>query len=101
VLLTPLAGDGWIFLEAKGRLELIDRHFELSAQFFGAAWTQRDRDDCFLTEFERSEYETLISELRLALGNEKFEAAFQSGQAMSLKEALTLAVQEFPPLTGS
>ena len=93
-LQTPNLSDGWMFLEAQARLELIDRRLDRSAQLFGAAWIQRERDDCFLTEFERPEYEARIAEVRAAMGEAAFEAAFQKGQAMPFKDALAFALDE-------
>lgn len=92
-LQTPNLNDGWMFLEAKARLELIDGRFERSAQLFGAAWIQRERDDFFLTEFERPEYEARIAELHAGIGDAAYETAFQKGQSMSVKDALQFALE--------
>lgn len=92
-LVSPNLSAAWIFFDGKARLELIDGHFERAAQFFGMAWVQREVGDFFLTEFERPEYEARIAEVRAGMDDAAFEAAFQKGQSMSIKNALQLALE--------
>jgi tetratricopeptide (TPR) repeat protein len=85
---------GWIVVDGMARLELMDGRPEQAVQLFGAAWTQRYRDDCLFTEFERPDYEAVIASARSSLGDKTFDSAFQKGQAMSLKEALEFAAKK-------
>lgn len=97
-LQTPNLNDGWLFLEAQARLKLLDGHFERAALLFGCALKERDFSEIEganpLTEFERPEFEARIAEVRAGMGDAAFEAAFQKGQAMSLKEGLMFAVEK-------
>ena len=97
-LQTPNLNDGWMFLEAQARLELLDGHFEHAALFFGCSLKERVAGDAEgeypLTEFERPELEARIAEVRTAMEKTAFDAAFQKGQSLSLKDALMFAVEE-------
>jgi len=92
-LQNPNLSDEWILLEGKARLELVDGHLERSAQLFGAAWTERERDDFILSELERPEYEVRIAEVRAGIGDAAYETAFQKGQSMLVKDALQFALE--------
>jgi hypothetical protein len=72
----------------------MDGQAERAAQFFGAAWTQREKDDYLpLTEFERPDYEAAIAEARSAIGDAAFDAAFAKGQAMTIEQVLKFALE--------
>ena len=84
----------WMLIEGQARLDVMDGHMQRAAQLFGASWSQRDVDDWPLTEFERPDYEACINIIRAALGNEIYDKLFEKGKAISLKDAIALALEE-------
>ena len=89
--------DPWdpvIITEGIARLDLIDNHLERAAQLFGVSWSARLSDEFPLTEFERPEYEARINTIRARLGDETFNALFEKGKAMSLKDAIAFALEK-------
>jgi predicted ATPase/class 3 adenylate cyclase len=91
---TPNLPVPWLLIEGQARLDVIDGHMGRAAQLFGASWTQRDVDDWPLTEFERPDYEACIDAIRSAIGDEKFDKAFEKGKTMTLKDAIAFALEE-------
>ena len=85
---------GWLVIEGKARLELMDRRAERTAQLFGASWTRREKDDDLLTEFERPDYEAAIAEARSAIGNAAFDEAFAKGKAMTFEQVVRFALED-------
>lgn len=91
---TPNLPLPWLLIEGQARLDVMDGHMGSAAQLFGASWTQRDMDDWPLTEFERPDYEACINAIRAAIDDETFTKLFEKGKAMSLKDAVALALDE-------
>jgi predicted ATPase/class 3 adenylate cyclase len=91
---TSEFSDSHFILEGKARLELMDGRAQRAAQLFGAAWTQREKDDYPpLTEFERPDYEAAIASARSALGDAAFDEAFAKGRAMTIEQILAFALE--------
>jgi hypothetical protein len=89
--------DPWdpvIITEGIARLDLIDNHLERAAQLFGVSWSARLSDEFPLTEFERPDYEARINTIRARLGDETFNALFEKGKAMLLKDAIAFALEK-------
>ena len=84
----------WFLFDGKARLELMDSRAEHAAQFFGIAWTRREKEDYPLTEFERPDYEACIAEIRTAIGDAAFEEAFAKGLGMTFAQALQFALED-------
>jgi hypothetical protein len=93
---TPIIPTPWLLIEGQARLDVVDGHMGRAAQLFGASWTQREDDDWPLTEFERPDYEASVDAVCAALSDEKFAKLFEKGKAMSLKDAVALALKEKP-----
>ena len=91
---TPNLIASWMLIEGQARLDVIDGHMQRAALLFGASWTQRDIDNWPLTGFERPDYEASVSIVRAALGEETFNQLFDKGKAMSLKDAVALALED-------
>ncbi len=91
---TPNIPSPWLVVEGQARLDVMDGRMEHAAQLFGASWTQRDVDDSPLTEFERPDYDACINAILDALGDEIYANLFEKGKAMSLKDAVALALEE-------
>ena len=83
----------WLAFEGCARRELMNGRAERAAQFFGAAWSQRRKDDCLLTEFERPGYESVVASARSAIGDDFFDQAFAKGMAMTLEQTVKFALE--------
>jgi predicted ATPase/class 3 adenylate cyclase len=88
--------EGWLVIEGKARLELIDGHMQRAAQLFGVSWALREKDGYPLSEMERPDYETCINTICSALGDAAYNKAFEKGKAMTLKDAIDFALEESP-----
>ncbi len=91
---TPNIPSPWLVIEGQARLDVMDGRMQRAAYLFGASWTQREEDDWPLAEAERPDYEACINTIRAALGDEPFNKLFEKGKAMSLKDAVALALEE-------
>jgi tetratricopeptide (TPR) repeat protein len=92
LMISPDLLDCWFIFEGKARLELSDANAERAARLFGAASTQRIKDDYPLTEFERPGYDAAITEARAEIGDAAFEQAFANGQAMTIAQVIQFAL---------
>jgi len=81
-------------LERFAMLANAHANFRRAAQLFGAASVLRKEAGTSLMPAERSEYDTELSATRAQLGTATFDAAWQAGQAMTLDQAMELAVSE-------
>ena len=91
---TPNIPSPWLVIEGQARLDVMEGHMERAAYLFGASWTQREKDDWPLAEAELPDYEACINTIRAALGDEICAKFFEKGKAMSLKDAVALALEE-------
>ena len=91
---SPNMPSPWLIIEGQARLDVTEGQMERAAQLFGASWVQRDVDDSPLTEFERPDYEACVNTIRAALGDDAYNKAFEKGKAMSLKDAVALALED-------
>jgi predicted ATPase/class 3 adenylate cyclase len=89
---SPNLPSPWLLIEGQARLDVMDGHMGRAAQLFGASWTQRDVDASPLNEFERPDYEACINTIRAGMGDEIFNQLFEKGKAMTLKDAIALAL---------
>jgi hypothetical protein len=86
--------ETWSLFEGQALLELMEGRMERAAQLLGVSWTQREKDDYPLTEYERPNYETNITETKAALGEAAFDQAFEKGRKMSVRQALEFALEK-------
>jgi hypothetical protein len=66
---------------------------EQAARLFGAAEALRDLTNTPRPPADVADYDRTLAALRAALGEEAFAAAWAAGQAMSLDEAVALALE--------
>jgi predicted ATPase/class 3 adenylate cyclase/DNA-binding CsgD family transcriptional regulator len=71
---------------------------ERSARLFGAAYAQFDSIGKVVERVDRIEHDRHAAVARAQLGNAGFEAALAAGSALSLEEAITLALE--PPIVA-
>jgi tetratricopeptide (TPR) repeat protein len=69
---------------------------ERAARLFGAAEDLRAQAHASLTAFERAEYEAALARLRAALEPEALERAWAEGRALTLDQAIALALSDDP-----
>jgi predicted ATPase len=72
-----------------------------AARFAGAAETIREAQRRQVLPADRPDYDRCISTLRLALGEEAFMAAWETGRAMTWEEAVADALGEDPSARGN
>jgi len=65
-----------------------------AAQLAGVAETLRAGMGAVLRPFEHGVYERAIATVKATLGEEAFHAAFESGQKLTLEEAVQLALED-------
>jgi predicted ATPase/DNA-binding SARP family transcriptional activator len=80
-------------LEGWAALAVAQAQFPRAARLFGAAEATREASDAPLPPTERAEYERDVTALRAALGAEALAAAWAEGRAMSLAEAVRVALE--------
>jgi tetratricopeptide (TPR) repeat protein len=71
-----------------------------AVRLLGAAAALRESIGEALHPVERAEYEGSIAAARAALGEEAFVAAWAAGQALSLEQAIRVALQDAQPATS-
>lgn len=84
-------GIAWC-LEKLGEAAVARSSFRAAATVFGAAAAVRAPANSMMDAPDRPGYDRLISELRTRLGQEAFQEAWGTGQAMALQEAIDLAL---------
>ena len=91
-MLTPLCpGNGSSTSPAFAALEIPD----LAARLWGYAEQLREEIGSPLPSNERPRYERQVSAARAAMGNDAaFDHAWQEGRAMTLEQAMEIALQE-------
>jgi predicted ATPase/DNA-binding SARP family transcriptional activator len=67
---------------------------ERAARLLGAAEALRDAGGAVILPHRRPAFERLLADVRTALGEEAFAAAWAAGRALSLEEAIALALEE-------
>jgi hypothetical protein len=96
LLLAERTGDRLLqitCLEAIAGLLVAQRRYERGARVLGTAEAWRAKIEAASLTAERAAVERHTAVLRTALGREAFAAAWQAGQAMSLDEAIDLALE--------
>lgn len=84
-------------LEGLGRVAAKRGDQERAAGLYAAGAALRDSHNTPPAGFEREGYERAIGEIRLALGEEAFAAAWQAGGAMTVEQATAYALGETGP----
>jgi tetratricopeptide (TPR) repeat protein len=80
-------------LEAMAQLAVAQREYERMARLFGAAEALREAIHAPPSPADRAEYDG-VAEARLVLGEEAFAAAWAAGRALTLEEAVRVALEE-------
>jgi tetratricopeptide (TPR) repeat protein len=81
-------------LERLARVAVAEGQPERAARLLGAAEALRDALGAPLPPADGAEYQRDVTVIRAGLGEEAFAAAWAAGRAMSLEEAVTVALQE-------
>jgi tetratricopeptide (TPR) repeat protein len=79
-------------LEQSAFIEIDRRHERKAAQLLGAAETIREGARAPMAIYELSEYQPFVQRLRSQAPGKAVEAAWQAGRAMTLPDAVDLAV---------
>jgi tetratricopeptide (TPR) repeat protein len=90
-------GSSWLLatkLEGTAGLVSCQGREEQAARLFGAADAIRNRIGTPIWPVYRHLYERDLAAVRAALGDECFEAAWEEGRAMAVKEAVAYALNE-------
>jgi hypothetical protein len=83
-------------LECLAAIAKINEDGPRAARLFGAAEALRDRINIRMTVQERREYDHNVADLRSGMDEEVFASNWAEGRAMSMDQAIRLAV-ESPP----
>lgn len=86
-------GIAWC-LEKLAEANYEQAHFQRSAMIYGAASALRASVGSAIDATDRPDYERTIAELQTAIGEQAFQAAWERGVAMTLKQAIDLALTE-------
>jgi tetratricopeptide (TPR) repeat protein len=86
------SGQAWCLAGLAG-VATLDEEPERAAQLWGAAEAQRQAIGCRPAPAARATRERLMSAAREQLGEEAFAAAWAEGQAMTMEQAIELALQ--------
>jgi predicted ATPase/class 3 adenylate cyclase len=89
--------DKWAMaeeLEGLGAIAVARGRPERAARLLGAAEALREAISAPLPPAEHAEHDRSVAAVRTALGEEAFAAACAAGQAMSLEDAVALALDE-------
>jgi non-specific serine/threonine protein kinase len=81
-------------VEAFASIAFKERRSSQAATFWGAAAILREKINSPMPTYEHNKYERNVAEARLALGEEAFSAAWERGRAMTMDEAVALAIGE-------
>jgi tetratricopeptide (TPR) repeat protein len=84
-------------LESLGSVAQSRAHPLRAARLLGAAEVLREQSGSVMLAFERAAYEPMAAEVRAALGEVGFAAAWADGRAMGLDAAVELALAELGP----
>jgi hypothetical protein len=80
-------------LESLARLAAAERRFTRAAQCLGAAEVLRETMGAPLPPPERAEYDRTLSAMRSGCSEEAFAGAWSEGRAMSLEQAVSVALE--------
>ncbi|HLY26500.1 MAG TPA: hypothetical protein VKQ72_09185, partial [Aggregatilineales bacterium] len=86
------SGQAWCLAGLAGAAEL-DEDPERAARLWGAAEVQRQAIGCRPAPAARATRERLTTAASEQLGEEAFDAAWAEGQAMTMEQAIELALQ--------
>ena len=75
-------------------LSLAKDNPDLAARLYGATQNFYEQFRFLLSPLERDHHKFNVRAARTALGKEAFSAAWETGKAMSMDEAIQLALQE-------
>jgi predicted ATPase/DNA-binding XRE family transcriptional regulator len=81
-------------LECLAMVATAKEEHQRAARLFGAAEVLRERNALPMTSTERAEYTLEVDDLHQILGEAAFARAWAEGRAMSLEQAMVLALQE-------
>ncbi|TAH52462.1 MAG: adenylate/guanylate cyclase domain-containing protein [Chloroflexota bacterium] len=81
-------------LEKLAQVKFEKEHYETATQVFGAAATKRGVLGSTIDPFDVSEYEQIIQTLHTNLAETKFSAAWNKGRALTMEQAIELAMQD-------
>jgi predicted ATPase/class 3 adenylate cyclase/tetratricopeptide (TPR) repeat protein len=81
-------------LEAVAALALARHQLEPAARLFGAIEVYYQQFRFFVSPRERAEHEQYLAALRAALGDEAFEQLWAEGRAMTMEQAIYLALDQ-------
>ena len=73
---------------------------ERAARLYGAAERLRERINIPMTELERAEYDLAIARLRLETDEALFTSSWAAGRALSMDQAIRLALEATPQEAG-
>ena len=88
-------------LEGLGGVYGLQGQAERTARLLGAAETLRKAISLPLQEGDRPDYDRFLAAARDALGESAFEAEWKTGGAMSLEQAIDLALEERTPVVAA
>jgi predicted ATPase/class 3 adenylate cyclase len=83
-------------LESFGLIAQARHDNARAARLFAAADTLRRIIDIHMTPLEQSEYDAALGRLRGTMEGEAFDAAWSEGQAMSVEQAISYALEKAP-----
>jgi predicted ATPase/class 3 adenylate cyclase len=86
-------GIAWC-LEKLGEANYEQSHFQQSAMIFGAASALRASVGSSIDATDRPDYERTIRGLQTAIGDQAFQVAWEAGVALTLEQAVDLALTE-------
>jgi predicted ATPase/class 3 adenylate cyclase len=86
------SGSAWC-LERLAEVVLAEGQAERGARVLGAAAALRASIGSVIDPVDQSEYESTLASLRTRLSDERFTAIWDEGQAMTLEQAVELALQ--------
>jgi predicted ATPase/class 3 adenylate cyclase len=79
-------------LECFGFIASADEEPQRAIKLFSAAEALREKNQSPMTDQERIEYEQAVSQLRPTLAGTEFDATWAEGRAMSMEQAIQLAL---------
>jgi tetratricopeptide (TPR) repeat protein len=80
-------------LECFGFLAIAEEEPQRAIKLFGAADALREKIQAMMTDYERAEYEPAVAQARSFLTEEKFNSLWAEGRAITIEEAIQLALE--------
>lgn len=72
----------------------MQKDYERAARLWGSSESLRESIDAFLPPTYQEDYSAYIETTRAALGEQRFEALWQTGRGLTLEQAIELARQD-------